>query len=276
MHKVSGLINCKKLIQVKRPFFCLAVDFNALLQFIPNDLGHLIGEHIKLRQIRVGILLALVTLPIAFFLLLVGIGPVIDGILFEFLTGNSLERRAGQMQRKVAVNMVERHVRLVGIYTLVCFVNNQNIPMDVIDLFQLFKFTAKVNGAFEVLQADELDALVVAVVQHIQILLAGHNKRLALQGAGITDEQIPGIGTEKFLIIGIPRVCNRRAVCHDKDRVCVHLLAQFIGCQRFAKARLCVPEVFALGVQAAVIQRFLYRILLFLAQIIRGCGGQRL
>ena len=246
MHKVSGLIDCKKLIQVKGPFFCLAVDFNALLQFIPNDLGHLIGEHIKLRQIRVGILLALVTLPIAFFLLLVGIGPVIDGILFEFLTGNSLERRAGQMQRKVAVNMVERHIRFIGIYALVGFVNNQNIPMDVIDLFQFFKFTAKVNGAFEVLQADELDALVVAVVQHIQILLAGHNKRLALQGAGIAHKQIPGIGTEKFLIIGIPRVCNRRAVRHDKDRVCVHLLAKLIGRKCFAEARLCVPKVFSL------------------------------
>ena len=148
--------------------------------------------------------------------------------------------------------------------------------MDVIDFFQLFKFAAKVNGAFEVLQADELDALVVAVIQHIQILLAGHNKRLALQGAGIAYKQIPGIGTKKFLIIGIPRVCNRRAVCHDKDRVRIHLLAKLIGCKCFAEARLCVPEVFALGVQAAIIQRFLYGIFLLLAQIIRGGGGQRL
>ena len=178
--------------------------------------------------------------------MLVGIGPVIDGILFEFFAGNSLERRAGQVQRKVAFNVVERHIRLVGIYALVGFVNNQNIPMNVIDFFQLFKFTAKVNGAFEVLQADELDALVVAVVQHIQILIAAHNKRLPLQGAGIAHKQIPGIGTEKLLVVGIPRVCNRRAVRYDKDRVCVHLLAKLIGRKRFAKARLCVPEIFAL------------------------------
>ena len=172
--------------------------------------------------------------------------------------------------------MVERHIRLVGIYTLVGLVNNQNIPVNIVDFFQLFKFAAKVNGAFEVLQADELDAFVVAVVQHIQILLAGHNKRLSLQGAGIAHKQIPGIGTEKFLIIGIPRVCNRRAVRHDKDRVRVHLLAKLIGCQRLAEARFCVPEIFALGMHTVVIQRFLYGIFLLLAQIIRCGSGQRL
>ena len=148
--------------------------------------------------------------------------------------------------------------------------------MDVIDFFQLFKFAAKVNGAFEVLQADELDALVVVVAQYIQILIAGHNKRLPLQGAGIAYKQIPGIGTEELLVVGIPRVCNRRAVRHDKDRVCVHPLAKLIGRKCFAEARLCVPEVFALGVQAAVIQRFLYGIFLLLAQIIRCGGGQGL
>ena len=276
MHKVSGLIDCKKFIQVKGPFFCFTVDFDALFQFIPNDLGHLIGEHIELRQIGIGILLALVALPVALFLLLVGIGPVIDGIFLEFFAGNRLERRAGQMQRKVAVNVVECHIRLVGIYALVCFVNNQNIPMNVIDFFQLFKFTAKVNGAFEVLQADELDALVVAIVQHVQILIAAHNKRLSLQGACVAHKQIPGIGTEKFFVIGIPRVCNRRAVRHDKDRVCIHPLTKLIGRQRLAEARLCVPEILALGMKAAVIQRFLYGVFLLLAQIIRCGGGQSL
>ena len=60
-----------------------------------------------------------VRLPVPLGGLLVGVGPVEDGIPGKLIVRQCLEGRAGQVQRELAADAVKGKVGLVGVHALV-------------------------------------------------------------------------------------------------------------------------------------------------------------
>ena len=75
------------------------------------------------------------------------------------------------------------------------FVDDQHIPVQLGQVAQLVVLAAEILGAFHVLQADELNALIqfLALCGGIQIALLVQHMGLPGKGIHMTDEQIAGL-----------------------------------------------------------------------------------
>ena len=72
-----------------------------------------------------------VVLPLLAGGLLVLVRPVEDLVLVELAGGQRLERRARQVQRPLALDLVERDVGLGGVDALVGLVDHQQVPVEL-------------------------------------------------------------------------------------------------------------------------------------------------
>ena len=248
--KAAAGLHLKELVQVKGKFLRFAVDLHTLLDLVPDDLGHLVGVEVEHGEVSVGVLLPRCALPIPLGGLLVGVGPVEDGIPGKLVVRQCLEGRAGQVQREAAVDAVKGKVGLIGIHALVGFVDDQHIPVQLGQVAQLVMLAAEIPRAFHILQADELNALIqlLALCGGIQIALLVQHMGLPGKGIHMADEQIAGLPAQKAHIVAVPAVGDSRAVGDDKHRLCIDLLTEVVDGKGFAKAGLGVPEVFSAGV----------------------------
>ena len=252
--KAAAGLYLKELVQIKGKFLRCAVDLHALLNFVPDDLGHLVGVEIEHGEVCVGVLLPRCVLPAPLGCLLVGIGPVEDSIPGKLVVRQRLEGRAGQVQRKAAVDAVKGKVGLVGVHALVGFVDDQHIPVQLGQVAQLVVLAAEIPRAFHILQADELNALIqlLALCGGIQIALLVQHMGLPGKGIHMADEEIAGLPAQKAHIVAVPAIGNGGAVGDDEHRLCIHLLAEIVDGKGLAKAGLGVPKVFSAGVALVI------------------------
>ena len=252
--KAAAGLYLKELVQIKGKFLRFAVDLHALLNFVPDDLGHLVGVEVEHGEVCVGVLLPRCALPVPLGGLLVGVGPVEDGIPGKLIVRQRLEGRAGQVQRELAADAVKGKVGLVGVHALVGFVDDQYIPVQLGQVAQLVVLAAEILGAFHVLQADELNALIqfLALCGSIQIALLVQHMGLPGKGIHMADKQIAGLPAQKAHIVAVPAIGNGRAVGDDEHRLCIDLLAEIVDGKGLAKAGLGVPEVFPAGVALVI------------------------
>ena len=233
MHKFSRLVGLEKLVQVKSEFFDIIIcKLYALSYFVANNVGHLIGEKGQPRQIGIRILHFAGNIPVALLSLLVGIRPIVDGTLREFVICQRLKRCAGKMQRPLAADMVESGIRLISIHALMGFIYNKDIPRYPLlrtDFRQLIVLPAEIYGPFQILQADKFNASPGILIQLCNVFLPVADKLPVLDSIHIANKDIAGLGAKKCLIILIPGIGNGRAVRHDENILCAELHAQIIG-----------------------------------------------
>ena len=275
--KAAAGLYLKELVQVKGIFLRFAVDLYTLPDLVPDDLGHLVGVEVEHGEVCVGVLLPRFTLPVPLDGLLVGVGPVEDGIPGKLIVRQRLEGRAGQVQREAAVDAVKGKVGLVGIHALVGFVDDQHIPVQLGQVAQLVVLAAEIFRAFHVLQADELNALIqfLALRGGIQIALLVQHMGLPGKGIHMADEEIAGLPAQKAHIVAVPAIGNGGAVGDDEYRLCIHLLAEVVDGEGLAKAGLGVPEVFPAGVALVIGFGLRHGLCLLLPQSV-GDGGIQL
>ena len=275
MDKAFVLIRGKKLVQVERVFFCLAVDLYAPGQLIPDDLAHLIGEHIQLRQraIRVFFLSG----PVAFAALFIRVCPVIDGLIRKFVIRQRLEGGSGQMQRESALNMVEGHVRLVGVNALMRLVDDQHVPFQIHNLLQLVVLPAEIDGALQILQGYKLDQphrLIIRILRPLlRVLIVrgiGHHQWPVLNPVHIADKEVSGLPPKESIIIRIPGIGDSRPVGDDQHPFRGDLLNEIIYGQRLPEARFRVPEELRPFMVLPVCDSLPYRVCLFIPQVVRN------
>ena len=158
------------------------------------------------------------------------------------------------MQREAAADAVKGKVGLVGVHALVGFVDDQHIPVQLGQVAQLLVLAAEILGAFHVLQADELNALIQLLALCGGIQIAQLVKHMGLPGKGIhmADEQIAGLPAQKAHIVAVPAIGDSRTVGDDEHRLCIDLLAEVVDGKGLAKAGLGVPEVFPAGVALVI------------------------
>ena len=252
--KAAARLHLEELVQVKGKFLRFAVDLHAPPDLVPDDLGHLVGVEVEHGEVCVGVLLPRCALPVPLGGLLVGVGPVEDGIPGKLIVRQRLEGRAGQVQRELAADTVKGKVGLVGVHALVGFVDDQHIPVQLGQVAQLVVLAAEILGAFHVLQADELNALIqfLALCGGIQIALLVQHMGLPGKGIHMADKQIAGLPAQKAHIVAVPAIGDGRAVGDDKHRLCIDLLAEIVDGKGLAKAGLGVPEVFSAGVALVI------------------------
>ena len=252
--KAAAGLYLEELVQIKGKFLRFAVDLHPLLNFVPDDLGHLVGVEVEHGEVCVGVLLPRCALPVPLGGLLVGVGPVEDGIPGKLIVRQRLEGRAGQVQREAAADAVKGKVGLVGVHALVGFVDDQHIPVQLGQVLQLVVLAAEILGAFHVLQADELNAFIqlLALCGGIQIALLVQHMGLPGKGIHMADKQIAGLPAQKAHIVAVPAIGDGRAVGDDKHRLCIDLLAEIVDGKGLAKAGLGVPEVFSAGVALVI------------------------
>ena len=99
--KAAAWLYLEELVQIKGKFLRFAVDLHPLLDFVPDDLGHLVGVEVEHGEVCVGVLLPRCALPVPLGGLLVGVSPVEDGIPGKLIVRQRLEGRAGQVQREL-------------------------------------------------------------------------------------------------------------------------------------------------------------------------------
>ena len=157
VHEAAVLLGREELVEVEGELGLLAINLHAAAGLLLDDVAHLVGEQVELGKVGVGVRLLGVGRPVALGLLLVGIGPVVDGVVGELLVGDCLEGRAGEVQREAALDVVERYVGLEGVYALVRLVDDEHIPGEVGNLVELLVHAAEADGTLEVLKAHELD-----------------------------------------------------------------------------------------------------------------------
>ena len=168
------LVEVERVVDVR----LVLVDSDALGQTVRDHPRDLVGQQVERRQRRVRVLLAVV-LPLLAGGLLVLVRPVEDLVLVELAGGERLERRARQVQRPLALDLVERDVGLGGVDALVGLVDHQQVPVELSDVLELVVRAAEVLRPLEVLQREELhDArvLVQMVEREGTPLLASHGR----------------------------------------------------------------------------------------------------
>ena len=272
MLKLPGLVRLEKLVQVKGKFLNVIIrKLNAFFHPVTDNVGHLIGEQGQPGQIGIGVLDFAGGVPVTLLFLLIGIRPVVDGTLREFVVRQRLKRCAGKVQRPLAADMVKGGVGFIGVHTFVGFIHNQDIPCDpllVADFRQLIEVSAKVDGTLQILQADKFNAALCVLVELLYVFLTAVNKLPVLDAVHIADKDIAGLGAEKGFIILIPGVGDGRAVRDNENILCAQLHAQIIGGQGFAKAGLCVPEELSMLTAFEIIRRPLHSLRLLITELI--------
>ena len=219
------------------------VDGDALGQTVGDHPRDLVGQQVERRQRRVRVLLAVV-LPLLAGDLLVLVGPVEDLVLVELAGRQRLERRARQVQRPLALDLVEGDVGLRGVDALVGLVDHQQVPVELGDVLELVVGAAEVLRALEVLQRQELhDARVlVLVVERVGAPLLARHRRAAGKRGRLRDELERRLVADEPREVVEPGVRDRRAVGDDEDLPDVQVPHQVVGRQRLAEPRLGVPE----------------------------------
>ena len=251
-----------------------------LRERVSDHVRKLVREHIEARQLFVGVR-ALRSLPGRFRLLLVLVRPVENLLGAELAARNGLERRAGEVQRELALDIVKRLVRLVRIDALVRLVDDEEIPVGLGDPFELLVVAAKINRALEPLQTlerDEAGAVDLVVCEFVDMVLVGRIGKDGLVGERVrlADEEVARLPADELREILIPRVRDARTVRHDEHARRVDAPREIIRRQRLAKARLRVPEERTRVVGVVVLvrcvigRRLLHGALLLGAQHIRG------
>ena len=275
--KAAAGLYFKELVQIKGKFLRFAVDLHALPDLIPNDLGHLVGVEVEHGEVCVGVLLPRCALPVPLGGLLVGVGPVEDGIPGKLIVRQRLEGGARQVQRELAADAVKGKVGLVGVHAFVGFVDDQHIPVQLGQVAQLVVLAAEIFRAFHVLQADELNALIhlLALCGGIQIALLVQHMGLPGKGIHMADEEIAGLSVQKAHIVTVPAIGNDGAVGDDKHCLCIHLLAEIIDGEGLAKAGLGVPQKLPAGVALTIGFGLCHGLCLLLPQGV-GDGGIQL
>ena len=181
MNETSLFIGGEKFVQVEGILCRLPVDFHTLTHFLSQHFRHLVGIHIQPWQIGIGVFTAVIRLPLRLGLLLIGIGPVINGIIGKFALSQSLEGCTGQMER-IPVDVLEGHIGLIGVNPFMGFINHQNIPENICHFLQLVIGTAKGLGPLQVLQRNKFDAFRI-IINRVIIFISGKYSRLFLQYA---------------------------------------------------------------------------------------------
>ena len=134
-------------MEIKRIFCVFALgEVESLPCLIGNHLRQLVRHHVELRKRGVRVCRLARKAPLRF--LFVGIRPVEDLPCAEAPLCNRLERRARKMQREVTPNPLERLVRSVRVDAFVCLVDDEQIPMEIFDPFELPMLAAEIDGAF--------------------------------------------------------------------------------------------------------------------------------
>ena len=156
MLKFPALIRAEKCMEIKRIFCVFALgEVESLPRLIGNHLRQPVRHHVELRKRGVRVRRLARKAPLRF--LFVGIRPVEDLPRAEAPLCNRLERRARKMECEVTSNPLERLVRPVRVDALVRLVDDEQIPMEIFDPFELPMLTAEIDGAFQPLQALEGD-----------------------------------------------------------------------------------------------------------------------
>ena len=133
------LVQVERVVDVRLVF----VDSHAFGQAVGDHPRDLVRQEVERWQRRVRVLLA-GGVPLLAGGLLVLVGPVEDLVLVELAGGQCLERRARQVQRPRALDLVERDVGLGGVDALVGFVDHQQVPVGLSDVFELLVQAAEV------------------------------------------------------------------------------------------------------------------------------------
>ena len=160
----------------------------------------------------------------------------------------------------ITLDLMKRHIGLGSIHALMRLINDQQLPLHIDKLFQLVMLTAEIQRAFQVLQADKLDAVGKFFRQTVGVFLTGHDKRLTFQSGYLAHEAESRLCADKLDKILIPRICDSWAVRHDQDIAGVVALgrlqafAEVVCRQRLAETGLCIPEKFALFVAHKVVK----------------------
>ena len=94
VHEAAVLLGREELVEVEGELGLLAINLHAAAGLLLDDVAHLVGEQVELGEVGVGVRLLGVGRPVALGLLLVGVGPVVDGVVGELLVGDGLEGRA--------------------------------------------------------------------------------------------------------------------------------------------------------------------------------------
>ena len=216
----TATLHAEELVEVEGISLRVAVDLHTLPHLVEHDVAHAVGVHVEARHGGIGVRAA-AFVPVALGAALVGIGPVEDGILLKLLVGKGLERRAAQMERVAALDLVECYIGLVGIHAFVGLVDDEQVPREVRHLLELVVVAAEMDGAFEILQTDKLDAVLcpAGLFDGFDILLARQTRVLTLQKGGDTGDEEIMVGPDKLQIVIVPRVGDGGSVRDDEHVV---------------------------------------------------------
>ncbi len=145
----------KKFIQIKGEInnSSIPAKIDTLLRLVPDHFRKLICKQIQARQALIWVMS--ISLPVFFHFLFVSIGPVEYLILRKIASGNLFKRRAGQIQRMFAGDIVKSAPGFQRVNTFMGFVHNEQIKLQTIVFAHPFQFvvgSAKINGSFQPLQ----------------------------------------------------------------------------------------------------------------------------
>ena len=146
----SPILRLEELIQVECVLGLLAIDLHALCHFALDDVGHLVCEHVELRQVFIWVA-SFRIVPVPLGLLLVRVCPVVNRVFGEFIVRDGLERRSGQVQRVPAFDMVEGNIRLVRVHAFVSLIDDEQIILVFRYVLQLVVMAAEFDGALQIL-----------------------------------------------------------------------------------------------------------------------------
>ena len=150
----ASVVRRKEFVQIKGVI--LKFFRNRMFQKFRNNIRHLVGKEVQLRQIGIGIR-SFRVIPIALGFLLVGIGPVEDRFLLELVVCQRFEGRTGEVQRKFAFNLIKSDIGFIGVDAFMGFVDHKHIPFAVYEFIKFIKFSSEIFGSFEILKADKLN-----------------------------------------------------------------------------------------------------------------------
>ena len=141
MLKFPALVRAEKGVEIERVFCFFALgEVESLPRLIGDHLRQLVRHHVELRKRGIRVCRLARKAPLR--LLLVGIRPVEDLPRAETPLSNRLERRTRKMEREVPPNPLERLVRPIRVDALMRLVDDEQIPMEVFDPFELPVSTA--------------------------------------------------------------------------------------------------------------------------------------
>ena len=164
------------------------------------------------------------------------------------------------MQRKPPVDPVQRHVRAIGVHALMCFVDDEQIPVDLADLLQFVVFSPEKDRAFQILQRHKIDqphghGTIVCrfpLLPVFLIFLIGDNVFLSCDPVNRAHKEITRLAPDKTYIIRIPAVGDGRSVGNDQHAACPDPLHKVIDGQCLPETRLGIPEIFSTFMRLAI------------------------